>query len=370
MERFQINMSCGQTDIHPACLDAMSQPVGTPVYYPVYQELEQETTDLLKRMFNTESDVVMMLGTATYGLEAAMQNAVEPGDTVITVNSGSFGGLLTALATAAKANVVEIKVPDGDAVSPEQIEEELGRHPTARMVCVVYSETSMGTLNPIPEIGEMMKRHPDVLYLVDTVSIFGGIDVRFDDWRADFCCTTTQKCLTAPQGIAIVAVSPRAWDRIEKRKEPVALRTMNLKTWKGSYVLTKALHASLTANFEEGLENVYRRHRVASKAVREAARALGLGVKAVRDEIASPSCTKILWPEDIDMNAMKMTLYEKYGVSIGGDRIGTMGFLARPQYVLPTISAIERTLVDLGYEVPVGAGVAAATRVFAEDGRA
>jgi len=126
-----------------------------------------------------------------------------------------------------------------------------------------------------------------------------------------------------------------------------------------SCVLVKGLEAALDEVFEEG---VFWRHRVA---VREAVRALGLGVKAKREEIAAPACTKVVWPEGLDVGKL---LQEKYGVAIGGDRIGTMGFVARPQYVLPTIYALEQALKEMGVDVPVGAGVEAATRAFAEEG--
>lgn len=366
MEQMHLNMSCGQTGIRPEVLESLSHPVPTPVYYQGYRDLEAETIAMLKQMFHTTGDVTLMLGTATYGLEAAVWNIVEPGDTVITANTGVFGHLLTDLATAAGANVVELPVTPGQAADPAAVERALREHPHTKVVGIVYSDTSMGVLSPIPAIGAVVRRFPGVLFLVDAVSAFGGVEMQFDEWGIDLCCTTTQKCLNAPQGIAIVAIGPRGWERIDARSTPIGLRSMNFKVWKGSYILTRALHVAAKAVLDEGLDAVYRRHRTAGRAVRAAIRAIGLRVVA-DERCASPTCMKIVWPEGLDMEQFRAALLERYGIAIAGERIGTMGYFARPQYVLPTIAAVERCLSDFGHPVEIGAGLQAAGKVFAEE---
>ncbi|MBM3264389.1 MAG: alanine--glyoxylate aminotransferase family protein [candidate division Zixibacteria bacterium] len=366
MEQMGINMSCGQTDIRPECLETLAMPVRTPVYYPGYQSLEAETVALLKKLLHAEQgDVTLMLGTATYGLEAAIWNAIEPGDTVITANTGVFGHLQTDIAQAAGANVIELPVTPGQAVRPEAVEQALKEHPETKLVGIVYSDTSTGVLSPVWDIGRVVRRFPDAVFLVDAVSAFGGVAVRFDEWHIDFCCTTSQKCLNAPQGVAIVAISPTGWKRIDSRSKPIGLRSMNFRVWKGSFVLTRALHTAVKAVFDEGPEEVYRRHRVAGRAMREAMRALGLPVLA-SDADASPTCTKVAWPSALNMEVFRTRLEQEYGIAMAGERFGTMGYFARPQYVLPTISAVERCLRDFQIPVELGRGLQAANRVFAE----
>jgi aspartate aminotransferase-like enzyme len=124
------------------------------------------------------------------------------------------------------------------------------------------------------------------------------------------------------------------------------------------------MKASLEEIFEEGVENVFRRHRIASKAVRAAVRAMGLGVVA-REEDVAWSCTTVIWPEGFDIGEMNRRMYQGYGVTFGGHRIGTMGFVARPGFVLPAISALEETMCAMGYDVEIGVGVRAANEVFA-----
>ncbi|HID11852.1 MAG TPA: alanine--glyoxylate aminotransferase family protein [Candidatus Latescibacteria bacterium] len=403
MRQARINMSCGQTDIYPKALEEMGKQLGTPIYYPPYWEIEVAAVEMIQRLLHTKDDVILMDGCATYGEEAAMVSTLEEGDTVITAISGIFGQVLYDIASVIGAEPVPVRVEDGDVVTLEMIREALEEHPEAKMVAVVHVETSMGTVNPVDEIGDVVRKFPGVLYMVDAVSSFACMEVRVDDWGIDLCCTSPQKSLNAPQGTAIVAVSERAWRRMEERRTPIRSLCMDLTVWRAyhqgvrrayavargeggvqdvavaaarkaahgpspSYVLIKGLKAALDEVFDEGPERVFWRHKVASKAVREAVRALGLGVKAKREEIAAPSCTKVVWPKGLDVGKLGKLMQEKYGVAIGGDRIGTMGFVARPQYVLPTIYALEQTLKEMGVNVPAGAGVAAATRVFAEEG--
>jgi len=403
MRQVRINMSCGQTDIYPKALEEMGKQLGTPIYYPPYWETEVAAVEMIKKLLHTENEVILMDGCATYGEEAAMVSTLEEGDKVITGISGIFGQVLYDIASAVGAEPIPVRVEDGDVVTPEMIRRALEEHPDAKMVAVVHVETSMGTVNPVDEIGDLVREFPGVLYMVDAVSSLACMEVRVDDWGIDICCTSPQKSLNAPQGIAIVVVGERAWRRMEERRTPIRSICMDLTVWRAyhqgvrrayaaargegrvedvaiaaarktvhgpspSYVLVKGLKAALDEVFEEGPERVFWRHRVAARAVREAVRALGLGVKAKREEIAAPACTKVVWPEGLDVGKLGKLLQEKYGVAIGGDRIGTMGFVARPQYVLPTIYALEQALREMGVDVPVGAGVEAATRVFAEEG--
>lgn len=397
MQRAQmINMSCGQTDIYPESLEAMGRQLGTPIYYPPYWEIEVKAIDLLRKMINTANDILLVVGTATYGEEACMLSALEPGDKVLTVNTGVFGRMLTDIAGIVGAQSIEIQKGEGESVDPTEIRAKLEEDKDIKMVAVVHVETSMGTINPVDRIGEVLRDYPDVLYMVDGVSSLASTEIRVDDWGIDFLATSTQKCLCAPQGLAIVAVSEKGWQATRNRSTPINSLCLDLTVWKRchdavrimhekgsgldvsfaggakashtpspSYVLVKALGASLEAIFEEGLENVYRRHRVASRAVREAVQAMGLKVMAKSEKNAAPVATRILFPEDMDRRELTQRMAE-HNVAIGGLRIGSMGFVASPKYVLPTINALEQVLLSMGYDFEEGWGVEAARRVFAK----
>ena len=124
-----LNMSCGQTDLHPACLAALGRQLGTPIYYPPYWKLELETISLLRRLMHTENDILLITGSATYGEEAAILSLVEPGQKVITVNSGVYGQVLSELVSITGGEAVEIWIGEGKAVNPEQIRNALLQEP-------------------------------------------------------------------------------------------------------------------------------------------------------------------------------------------------------------------------------------------------
>jgi len=395
MASYPLNMSCGQTDLHPACLAALGRQLGTPIYYPPYWKLELETISLLRRLMHTENDVLLITGSATYGEEAAILSLMEPGQKVITANSGVYGQVLTDLVGITGGESIEIRVEEGKAVSPEQIRNVLLKEPEVVMVAAVHCDTSMGTVNPISEIGAMLAEFPQVLFMVDAVSALGALPLRVDEWRIDVCCTSPQKCVNGPQGVAIVSVSDKAWRAIEERNTPIHSLCLDLTVWRAyhdgvreayesgqwtdisyatqkaihgpspSYVLVEGLKAALEAILEEGEEKVFARHELAARAVRAAIRAMGLKVKA-DEAVAAPVCTCIEFPGPVDWTRLASTMLEKHGIALAaGFRIGNMGLVADPRCILPTISALELTMRNLGYDVPAGAGLEAAREVFA-----
>ena len=399
----KINVSCGQTDLYPGCLKALGQQLGTPIYYPPYWELEIATIDMLQVLFNTKSDILLMEGCATYGGEAALLSSLEAGEKALFVITGKFGQVWCDVAVCLGIETVELVVEPGDTVDAEQIEAALRADPDIKLVSVVHVETSMGTTNPIAAIGERIRSFPDTLYFVDAVSSLGAVPVNMDESGIDICLSSPQKCINAPQGLALLAVSEKGWHKVETRKTPIPSLCLDLTVWRQyhqavraaceaagegrevrdvsfagnreakaahgpspSYVLVKALKASLEEIFDEGLELVFRRHRTASRAVREAVRALGLGLEVKNEAAAAPVCTKIVWPEGLDRGKLGQWMQENYGVALGGDRIGNMGFVASSHYMLPVIHALEMGLRAFGIQVPLGKGVEAARRIFAE----
>ena len=216
-----LNLSCGQTDLYPAARRALSQPLPDPIYYPPFPEVEGECVALLRRLLHTAGDVLLPVGSATYGEEAAFNTFLEPGDRCVTVNTGMFGQVLTDLVRVVGATAAEIKLPPGSAVTVDQARQALRDHPQARMFAVVHLETTAGTLNPVRAIGAMIRAEfPHVLYLVDAVSSLTSEPLRVDEWGIDICCSSSQKCINAPQGIAIVAVGARAWKWRSNARHP------------------------------------------------------------------------------------------------------------------------------------------------------
>ena len=170
MERYQINMSCGQTSLYSRCLKALGTQLQTPVGLDDGPENAYYAITMLEKLFNTKGTLAMVAGSATYGLESAMGSVMEPGEKVLTVNSGVYGQVLADLARIVGAEPIEIKVPHGKAVDPEEVRRRLAEDDGIKMVAVVHVETSMGSVNPVDKIGEVLGEFPDVLFMVDAVS--------------------------------------------------------------------------------------------------------------------------------------------------------------------------------------------------------
>jgi len=388
-----LNMSCGQTAHHPAVLDALGRQLDGPIYYPPYWKLELDTIDLLRQVMRTRNDVLLVAGSGTYGLEAALTTLVEPQDKVLVVNCGKYGQLLADVVDIVGGEAVVLEATNGEAVGVERIGEALSSDPDVSLVATVHCDTNTGVMTPIDRVGQMLvEEFPDKLFLVDAISSLGGAPVEVDKWSIDVCCSTAQKCLNGPQGLATVSVSERCWDRVTRRKNPIPTLCLDLSVWQAyhegvrqahgsgewgdfsdantkavhgpspSYALVSGVHAALGVVLDEGLDSVFQRHSIASQAVRAGVRAMGLGVLA-REEVAAPVCTRLIFPQEIDWTALASKAFYKYSLALAsGFRIGTMGQSAQRTSVLEALRRLEWALSDLGR--PVTSGVDAAREVF------
>jgi aspartate aminotransferase-like enzyme len=264
-----------------------------------------------------------------------------------------------------------------------------------KAITMVHNETSTGTTYPAAEVGRLA-RDVGALFMLDTVSSLAGIDVRTDEWGVDLNMTGSQKCLAAPLGMALVAVSDRAWDVMAQRRTKATTWAYDLLRWKENWIpvsrggaipdgtarrqpvsipthLTEALRVATGLILDEGLPHRFRRHEIAGAAIRSGLEAMGL--EMFPDEtLRSNTVSCVKSPKDVDPSAVVSLMRERYGILIGTGldrirtstlRIGTMGITSSPHYILPTLSALELAFRDLGYKCEPGAGVAAAQAAFA-----
>jgi aspartate aminotransferase-like enzyme len=385
----------GPTELPWPVIQAMSQPpiVQYDQHFDV-RILEPVTLGLRDVFQTAKGEVIVMPGSGRTALESAAISLIEPGDRVVVVNAGQFGSLMREIAIRAGAEVTEFAVPWGQPMDLGKLEREIERA-RPKAVTLVHNETSTGTTYPAAEVGRLVKRH-QALFMLDTVSSLAGLDVRTDDWGVDFNMTGSQKCLAAPLGMALVSVSPMAWEAMERRKHKATSWAYDLLRWKENWMptsrggqvpdgaprrqpvsiptqLTQALGVAVKLILEEGLAHRFRRHEAAGRAFRA-------GLDAMRMEMFphpslfsdTVSCFKT--PAGIDPAQVVTRMRDQYGILIGTGldrmrtttlRVGHMGITSSPLYVLPTLSALEMTLRDLGYKTEAGAGVAAAQALFA-----
>jgi alanine-glyoxylate transaminase / serine-glyoxylate transaminase / serine-pyruvate transaminase len=398
-----INLSAGQTLLSPGCRDGLSRQMHTPIYYPDYYRAELEAAGILKRLLGTQSEVLILTGNATHAIEACLTSLLEPGEAYIAVNGGLFGQVFVEVGRAIGVSPVEIKVPFGDSVTPAQLDLALGAHPEAKAVSLVHIETSTGVICPLDELAQVVKDH-DRLLIVDAVSSLGALPLEMDSWGVDVFISSGQKALNAPQGLAIVSASDRAWDAYQQRKGPVRSICLDLGVWREyrkngveamlgawqgqalpeitpskivhgpspSGPLVFGLLGALKDLIQEGPKKVYRRHHIASQAVREGLKSLNLSVVAGED-VAAPSVTAAWLPKGITDLELRMAVYNEYQIALGAApvevglnavRLGTMGRAAHPQMVLPSLSALGNCLALRGHPCSPAAGIETARSIF------
>ncbi|MFD2751536.1 alanine--glyoxylate aminotransferase family protein [Virgibacillus siamensis] len=370
----------GPTPIPPSVQQAMNQPMighrGSET-----KQLLQRLKSRLKSVFGTGQDVLMMTASGTAGLEAAVVNTVSPGEKVLVLVTGAFGERFAKICDNHKLNVIRHDVEWGKAVSPDIVRKYAEKHPNIKAVFATFCETSTGVLNPIQDLAEAVHTHTDGLFIVDGVSAIGGADVKMDDWGIDVLLTGSQKAMMLPPGLCFIAVSPTAWNVIEKNSaRPFYLDLVKYRDkladdstpFTPGLSLLMGLEQVLNRINNEGLEQVFNRHLLMKEMTRAAFRAMDIPLLA-SDEDASPTVTAVQ-PKNFDPDAMRKLLKAEFGLDLAGGqqhmkgdifRIGHMGYCS-PANVLQTISLIEIGVQKISGETETATGTKAAQKTYLE----
>lgn len=369
----------GPTPVPARVALAMAQPM---IHHrtPQFSAIFAETKALLKELYQTAEDVLMLASSGTGAMESAVTNLFSPGEQVLTVNGGKFGERWGKLASRFGLKNVEIKVEWGQAVRVADIRAALDANPDIRAVFVQASETSTAVLHPIEEIAALT-RSRDVLLVVDGITAVGVVEVPMDRWGIDVLVTGSQKALMLPPGMAVIALSARAWERtakatiprfyfdLAKERDSLAKDTT---AWTPAISLVIGLREALTMMKEEGWQQVFARHDRLARATRAAAAALGLAL--VAPDAPSPGLTGIHVPETVPGGKLVAYLRDKMGVTFAGGQDQLKGKVVRIAHMghmgafdtITAIAAFEMALRHFGHDVRLGTGVAAAQEVLME----
>jgi aspartate aminotransferase-like enzyme len=347
-----------------------------------FRAILAEVVEDLKYVFQTKNSVVVLTASGTGGMEAAVANCCLSGSKAIGLVSGRWGERWKNICKAFGVEFINVAVPYGQSVPPSALEKALADHPDAVAVFATLSETSTGARNDIAAFGRLVA-NTSALFIVDSISGLGVMECRTDDWKIDINVTGSQKALMLPPGLAYVAVSDKAWARIEKNG-PARNFYFDLRKYRDklaendtpftpAHTLIKAQRASLERLRAEGIENVWARHARMAAAARAGAKAMGLELFA---EQPADGLTVIKVPPGVDGNRVLSTMEKKYGVKLanGQDtlkgkiwRLAHMGYIDQFD-VLAALSALELALLEQGFALEPGAGLAAAQRVLAGRG--
>ncbi|MCS7014943.1 MAG: alanine--glyoxylate aminotransferase family protein [Gemmatales bacterium] len=380
----RILMGPGPSDVHPRVLRAMATPLVGHLD-PEFLALMNETQALLRYVFQTQNPLTFAVsGTGSAGMETCVVNLVEPGDRMVVCVNGVFGQRMLDVAQRAGAEVTVLERPWGDIFPLDLIRETL-KKVRPKVLGIVHAETSTGACQPMDGLGALCHEY-DTLLLVDTVTSLGGIPVEVDHWQADAVYSGTQKCLSAPPGLAPVTFSPRAVEAIQRRKTKVQSWyldvTMVQRYWgqerfyhhTAPITMIYALREALRLVQEEGLEQRFARHRLHHSALKAGLAALGIRYAAV-EGYQLPQLNAVWIPPGADDVTTRRTLLDRFGIEIGGGlgdfkgkvwRIGLMGYSCRANNVLLFLAALEQSLILQGLKIPEGASLAAANRVYAQ----
>ncbi len=381
METKQLIMLPGPTNIPTRVANAMLRPMINH-RGPEFRELHSRIIENAKYVFETKNDLFVLSASGTGGVECAVRNICFPGSKIIVPTNGVFSQRFFESVNLLGGKGVDIPVEWRNAVTVAQVEDSLKKNSPVTAVAIIYNETSTGVTTPnLKQIGELCRKY-GTLFLVDAISIQGGVPLPVDEWGVDICITASQKCLMTPPGLALISVSTKAWDVIKKAPRSYYFDLQLCKQfWEENketpytpaVTLFFALDEALQMIREEGLEKRFKRHATCANAMYAAVEAMGLEMFA-RKEVRSNTVLAIKYPSGLDDKNFRGTLNKKYRVVVAGGmgktkgqlfRIGVMGSVSEFE-ILATATAIESVLIEQGHKPRAGEAAAAARAIFSK----
>ncbi len=317
-----------------------------------YSALQENVTTNLKKIFNTENEVFVLTSSGTGAMEATIQNCFSAGDEVIVPTIGKFSDQYAYMCELYGLNVIRVPFEDGETADVNKVMEKV--NPKTRGVFVVHNESSTGVYNDIESFGKALK-DTNALLVVDSVSGLGGLEIKMDEWNIDVVFTSSQKALMAPPGLAFLAISDKAWAYVEESKFPKYYFDFKLArehNKKNQTLVTPTIYTLLAVNeslnimFEEGLDNIYKRHEENTQMIIEGVKRLGLSLFAKDEKFASRTLTAIYVPgksKEIVKALAERGVIVNGGIGALGEdvfRVGTMGYVSKND-VLLFLNALE-----------------------------
>lgn len=384
-ERFEppkrVLLGPGPSPVDDRVLSAMAAPVLGHLD-PLFLRCMDDIQAMLRYVFETENRVTIPVSaTGSAGMEAALVNAIEPGDEVVVCINGVFGERMNEIVGRAGGQAIPVRAEWGEAIDINKIKAALELS-KPRALAIVHAETSTGVLQDLAGLSELAHGR-DALLIVDAVTSLGGHPVGVDRNGIDICYSGTQKCLGAPPGLAPVTFSERATDRVRARGSKVQSWyldiTMVEKYWGDDRTyhhtapisMNYALREALRLVHEEGLEARWQRHELNHRALVAGVEAMGLQMN-VAPEHRLWSLNAVRVPDGVDDARVRARLLAENNIEIGGGlgplkgriwRIGLMGSGSTRENVRLVLGALHDALNAEG--VNCSSGIEAAEQVYA-----
>ncbi len=379
----RILLTPGPSCVDPRVYRAMASPIVGHMD-PWFTEMMSDVQTLLRGVFQTRNRITFPLSSSgSGGIEAAVANILEPDDECIVCTNGVFSERMALVAERLPAKVIRVEVPYGRTVDPQDVL-RAGKGRKIKFVGLTHGETSTGVLQRIDAYRKVADEL-GALLVVDAVASFCGVPLDIDGQRIDVCFSGSQKALSAPPGMAPISVNERVERVMQTRKEPVRSwyfdLTHTMSYWGQERLyhhtppisLIYGMREALRIVLEEGLEARWERHARNQQALIAGLEALGLElfVQSPADRLVTVTAVNI--PAGIEDLRVRRQLLDEFNIEISGGlgpikgriwRIGLMGHSSQQNNVLLLMAALEKILSEQGFRLSLGAGVAAATRVY------
>ncbi len=344
----------GPVNLHPKVREALALPM---IHHrtPEFDAILKRVLLRLKSIFQTDQPCFINTSTGSGGMEALLVNTMAPGDLVLGIDSGKFGERWCEMVDTFGGKLVRMKVPWGQAASVENIEKFLNEYPQTSLVLCQACETSTGVVHPIHEIGQVIAKFPNTLFLVDGITALGAMPLPMDLWGIDGLVGGSQKAFMLPTGLTLFSFSQKAWRKIENNPTPrfyFDVRREHKANQKGetffssNVSLIRALDVVLDLISDKGLKVLFKEIENRAIFTRQFAQKMGLDLFPERP---SNSLTALKVPSQLDSQVVRETLEKKYHTTIMGGqdqlkgkilRIGHMGYIDSSQMI--------QLLLDLG----------------------
>jgi aspartate aminotransferase-like enzyme len=364
----------GPTDVPPEVLVEMANPIFHH-RTPRFREMLGQVHEGIARMLKTKNTIVTITGSGTAGMEAAIACACPRDKKVLVSNGGKFGERWVKIAKIYGLDVDEVELEWGTGLKAETVQEKLATGEYGAVV-TVYSETSTATACDLEAIGKVVAQ-TDAILIADCITGAGALPLETDAWGVDIVASGSQKAFMLPPGLATLAISDKAWANIDKIQAPCFY--LDLKAYRKSVAnndtpytpaltLIRGMQVAVDKINEVGIDTVVKRTALLAEAFRQGCQAIGMKIFSAEP---SDSVTGVWFPEGVSDEFRKL-LQTKYGISVAGGqnevkgkifRVSHMGYVD-PIETIGTIAAIEYALADLGQDVEIGKGVAAAAKVL------
>jgi alanine-glyoxylate transaminase/serine-glyoxylate transaminase/serine-pyruvate transaminase len=379
----------GPSEINPRVLAASSLPA---IGYldPIFVDMMDELKQLLRYAYQTNNQLTFPLsGPGSVGMESCFVNMVEPGEKVVVMKNGVFGGRMVENVERAGGKAVVVEDTWGEPCDPQKLEDALKKNPDTKVVSFVHAETSTGAQSDAKTLTAIAHKY-GALVICDAVTSLAGTKVLVDEWDIDAIYSGSQKCLSCVPGLSPVSYNDKVIEKVKLRKDKNRVQSwfMDLNLVLGYWGETTrtyhhtapinslfALHESLLLLKEEGLENAWARHHRHHMALKAGIEAMDMKF-LVKEAYRLPQMNAVLIPESIQAREaeVRKRLLNEFNIEIGAGlgplagkiwRIGLMGYSCKPENVMLCLSALGSVLADMGYAVKVGEAEAAAHSAYA-----